>query len=198
MEANGLECIDATCPFVKKIHRIVEQKSTEGYHVIVVGDPKHPEVEGIVGWCPGPVTVLETPDQAENFVKTEGEKLCIVSQTTYNYNKFQYIVEIFEKKGYNDSVVNTICNATEERQRSAKTIAAEADVMIVIGGKHSSNSRKLYEICQRECEHTYFIQTLDDLHLDLPKSVRLVGITAGASTPNKIIEEVQNYVRINF
>ena len=198
MEANGLECIDATCPFVKKIHRIVEQKSTEGYHVIVVGDPKHPEVEGIVGWCHGPVTVLETPEQAENFVKTEGEKLCIVSQTTYNYNKFQYIVEIFEKKGYNDSVVNTICNATEERHRSAKTIAADADVMIVIGGKHSSNSRKLYEICQRECVHTYFIQTLDDLHLDLPKAVRLVGITAGASTPNKLIEEVQNYVRINF
>ena len=80
----------------------------------------------------------------------------------------------------------------------AKAIAAEADVMIVIGGKHSSNSRKLYEICQRECVHTYFIQTLDDLHLDLPKAVRLVGITAGASTPNKLIEEVQNYVRINF
>ena len=198
LEQRGLVYHDATCPFVKKIHRIVELKSNEGYHVIVVGDPKHPEVEGIVGWCPGPVTVLETPDQAENFVKTEGEKLCIVSQTTYNYNKFQYIVEIFEKKGYNDSVVNTICNATEERQRSAKAIAAEADVMIVIGGKHSSNSRKLYEICQRECVHTYFIQTLDDLHLDLPKAVRLVGITAGASTPNKLIEEVQNYVRINF
>ena len=198
MEANGLECIDATCPFVKKIHRIVEKKSEEGYHVIVVGDPKHPEVEGIVGWCRGPVTVLETPEQADKFEKKDGEKLCIVSQTTYNYNKFQYIVEIFEKKGYNDSVVNTICNATEERQRSAKTIAAEADVMIVIGGKHSSNSRKLYEICQRECEHTYFIQTLDDLHLDLPKAVRLVGITAGASTPNKLIEEVQNYVRSKF
>ena len=198
LNAKGIKIVDATCPFVKKIHRIVELKSNEGYHVIVVGDPKHPEVEGIVGWCPGPVTVLETPEQAENFVKTEGEKLCIVSQTTYNYNKFQYIVEIFEKKGYNDSVVNTICNATEERQRSAKTIAADADVMIVIGGKHSSNSRKLYEICQRECEHTYFIQTLDDLHLDLPKAVRLVGITAGASTPNKLIEEVQNYVRINF
>ena len=198
METNGLECIDATCPFVKKIHRIVEKKSEEGYHVIVVGDPKHPEVEGIVGWCRGPVTVLETPEQADKFEKKDGEKLCIVSQTTYNYNKFQYIVEIFEKKGYNDSVVNTICNATEERQRSAKAIAAEADVMIVIGGRHSSNSRKLYEICQRECEHTYFIQTLDDLHLDLPKAVRLVGITAGASTPNKLIEEVQNYVRINF
>ena len=173
LEARGIAYHDATCPFVQKIQRIAAQAEKEG-------------------------AVLETPEQAENFVKTEGEKLCIVSQTTYNYNKFQYIVEIFEKKGYNDSVVNTICNATEERQRSAKAIAAEADVMIVIGGKHSSNSRKLYEICQRECVHTYFIQTLDDLHLDLPKAVRLVGITAGASTPNKLIEEVQNYVRINF
>ena len=155
-------------------------------------------MEGIKGWCEGPVTVISSHEEAENLAFPEGEKLCVVSQTTFNYNKFQELVEIFEKKGYNDSVVNTICNATEERQRSAKTIAADADVMIVIGGKHSSNSRKLYEICQRECEHTYFIQTLDDLHLDLPKAVRLVGITAGASTPNKLIEEVQNYVRINF
>ena len=198
LEEKGLECIDATCPFVKRIHRIVEKESREGSHIVIIGNPGHPEVEGIVGWCSGSATVLEEPEEAMNFIPPEGRKLCVVSQTTFNYNKFQYIVEIFEKKGYNDSVVNTICNATEERQRSAKTIAAEADVMIVIGGKHSSNSRKLYEICQRECEHTYFIQTLDDLHLDLPKAVRLVGITAGASTPNKLIEEVQNYVRINF
>ena len=94
--------------------------------------------------------------------------------------------------------MNTICNATEERQTEAREIAAKADAMIVIGGTHSSNTRKLYEICKDECENTHFIQTLDDLHLDLPKSVGLVGITAGASTPNNIIEEVQNYVRINF
>ncbi len=198
MERNGLEYVDATCPFVKRIHRIVEEKSKEGCHILVVGNPGHPEVQGIVGWCYGPVTVLETPKQAEDFEPKEGEKLCIVSQTTYNYKKFQYIVEIFQKKGYNDSVVNTICNATEERQTQAMALAREADVMIVIGGKHSSNTRKLYDICSRECADTYFIQTLDDLHLDLPKAVRLVGITAGASTPNKIIEEVQNYVRINF
>ena len=198
MEQNGLEYVDATCPFVKRIHRIVEEKSKEGCHILVVGNPDHPEVQGIVGWCHGPVTVLETPEQAEDFKPKEGEKLCIVSQTTYNYKKFQYIVEIFQKKGYNDSVVNTICNATEERQTQAMALAREADVMIVIGGKHSSNTRKLYDICSRECADTYFIQTLDDLHLDLPKAVRLVGITAGASTPNKLIEEVQNYVRINF
>ncbi|MCR5399257.1 MAG: 4-hydroxy-3-methylbut-2-enyl diphosphate reductase, partial [Lachnospiraceae bacterium] len=120
------------------------------------------------------------------------------SQTTFNYNKFQEIVDYIEKKGYYINVVNTICNATEERQKAAEELAARADCMIVIGGAHSSNSRKLYDICRERCECTHFIQTLDDLHLELPKSVRLVGITAGASTPNNIIEEVQNYVRNEF
>ena len=198
MDEKGIEYVDATCPFVKRIHKIVAEESKKGSRIIIIGNPDHPEVEGIRGWAGENVTVIKNAEEAEKFENTTSERICIVSQTTYNYNKFQYIVEIFEKKGYNDSVVNTICNATEERQRSAKAIAAEADVMIVIGGKHSSNSRKLYEICQRECVHTYFIQTLDDLHLDLPKAVRLVGITAGASTPNKLIEEVQNNVRINF
>ena len=198
LERRGLECIDATCPFVKRIHRVVEKESQAGKHIVVVGNPEHPEVQGIVGWCKGPVKVLETPEEALAYPENGGQDVCIVAQTTYNYKKFQYIVEIFQKKGYNDSVVNTICNATEERQQSARQLAGEADVMRVIGGKNSSNTRKLYEICSRECENTYFIQTLDDLHLELPKAVRLVGITAGASTPNKLIEEVQNYVRINF
>ncbi len=198
LEEKGLECVDATCPFVKRIHGIVEKESGEGKHIVVVGNPGHPEVEGILGWCRGQATVLETAEEAEKFVPPAGQKICVVSQTTFNYNKFQDIVEIFEKKGYNVSVVNTVCNATEERQRSARVLAGEADVMIVIGGKHSSNTKKLYDICSEECAQTYFIQTLDDLHLELPKSVRLVGITAGASTPNKLIEEVQNYVRINF
>ncbi|MBQ9135511.1 MAG: 4-hydroxy-3-methylbut-2-enyl diphosphate reductase [Lachnospiraceae bacterium] len=198
IESQGLTLIDATCPFVKRIHKIVEKESNEGKQIVVIGNPGHPEVEGIVGWCNDGATVMETVEEAENFVPKEGKEVCIVSQTTFNYNKFQYIVEIFQKKDYNVTVANTICNATEERQKEAKEIAASVDAMIVIGGRHSSNTRKLYEICSKECPNTYFIQTLDDLHLELPKSVRLVGITAGASTPNNIIEEVQNYVRINF
>ncbi|MBR1771388.1 MAG: 4-hydroxy-3-methylbut-2-enyl diphosphate reductase [Lachnospiraceae bacterium] len=198
MEQRGLECIDATCPFVKRIHKIVAQAGEDGMEVVIAGNAGHPEVEGIKGWCSGPVTVIETEEEAQNFIARDGQKVCLVSQTTFNYNKFQSIVEIFQKKGYNDNVVNTICNATEERQHSARVLAAEADVMIVIGSKNSSNSRKLYEICSAECARTYFIQTLDDLRLELPKAVRLVGITAGASTPNNLIEEVQNYVRINF
>ena len=198
LEQNGLECVDATCPFVKRIHNIVSKESAAGKHIIIVGNAGHPEVEGIMGWCNGPLNVLETVEEAEKLVIPQGKPIHIVSQTTFNYNKFQHIVEIFEKKGYNNSVANTICNATEERQTEAREIASQADVMIVIGGKHSSNTRKLYEICSSECANTYFIQTLDNLHLELPKSVGLVGITAGASTPNKLIEEVQNYVRINF
>ena len=196
---KGFVCVDATCPSVRRIHRIAERESLAGKHILIAGNPVHPEVEGIVGWCRGPVTVLESPEDAEKYAPLEGENLCLLSQTTYNYKKFQHIVEIFQKKGYNDIVVNTICNATEKSQAEARAIAAQADIMIVIGGRHSSNTAKLYEICRGECEHTYFIQTLDDLHLEeIPKSARLVGITAGASTPNKLIEEVQNYVRVNF
>ena len=198
MEENGITCVDATCPFVKRIHKIVDKESALGKKIIVIGNDGHPEVEGIKGWSNTPAVVIEKEEEALEFSCKLDEKICIVSQTTFNYNKFKELVEIFQKKGYDISVVNTICNATEERQTEAKKIAAEADVMIVIGGTHSSNTRKLYEICKNECENTHFIQTLDDLNLELPKSVRLVGITAGASTPNNIIEEVQNYVRINF
>lgn len=198
IDRQGLKCVDATCPFVKRIHNIVEKESAAGKKIVIIGNAGHPEVEGIMGWSKTPATVIETSEEARLFTCNEDDEICIVSQTTFNYNKFQDMVEIFMKKGYNVIVVNTICNATEERQTEAGEIAAKVDVMIVIGGKHSSNTQKLYEICRQECANTYFIQTLEDLHLDLPKSVRLVGITAGASTPNNIIEEVQNYVRINF
>ena len=195
---SGLECVDATCPFVKRIHNIVEKESVAGKKIIIIGNAGHPEVEGIMGWSHTPASVIESAEEAENFNCKKDEMLCIVSQTTFNYNKFKDLVEIFQKKGYNANVVNTICNATEERQTQAREIAARVDAMIVIGGKHSSNTRKLYEICKEKCANTYFIQTLDDLHLELPETAALVGITAGASTPNNIIEEVQNYVRINF
>lgn len=198
IEEKGLECIDATCPFVKRIHRIVEKESADGKKIIIIGNQGHPEVEGIMGWSQSATSVIESAEEAEKFVCEKEEELCIVSQTTFNYNKFKDLVEIFQKRGYNVNVVNTICNATEERQTEAGEIAAKVDVMIVIGGRHSSNTRKLYEICSEKCASTYFIQTLDDLHLELPKTAALVGITAGASTPNNIIEEVQNYVRINF
>ena len=195
---TGLNIIDATCPFVKRIHKIVGEESAKGKSIIVVGSKSHPEVEGIVSYAGESVYVIESPEKAREFDGDKSLEYTVVSQTTFNRNKFQETIEILNNYGYNINVVNTICNATDERQSEAETIASKADVMIVIGGANSSNSRKLFEICSQKCINTYFIQTLDDLHLDLPKSVGLVGITAGASTPKNIIEEVQNYVRTNF
>ena len=198
LEAHHITVVDATCPFVKKIHRIVEKQTAEGRRVIIIGSPEHPEVLGIRGWGNDTTLVVEKPEQIDDLLLSKEEKLCIVSQTTFNYKKFQDLVEKFEKKGYDILVLNTICNATQERQVEARRIASEVDAMIVIGGRHSSNTQKLYEICQKECKNTYFIQSLGDFNPECVNSVRSVGITAGASTPNQIIEEVHTNVRIKF
>ena len=198
MEGKGLNLVDATCPFVKKIHNIVKRESAAGKHIIIIGNPDHPEVQGIKGWAGKDVTVIQNPEEAEAFFVNPERKVCIVSQTTFNYNKFKELVEIISKKSYDINVLNTICNATKERQTEAQAIADTVDAMIVIGDKHSSNTQKLFEICNKACKDTYYIQTLGDLDLNQLRSVRSVGITAGASTPNNIIEEVQNNVRIIF
>lgn len=260
LKEKGLEYIDMTCPFVKRIHEIVSRESTHS-HIVIIGNPGHPEVEGIRGWSKTPAAVISTPEEAcrydpeeyrrqeacrydsekyqhqeaqqrnsegnqhqeaqrcnpEKYQRQEaavpeenwhdqpvkqGDKavhsICVVSQTTFNYNKFQEIIEKFRKKGYDIDIMNTICDATRKRQAEAQEIASDADIMIVVGDTQSSNSKKLYEICRQECVRTYFIQTSRDLELKVDDTVRKIGITAGASTPNNIIEEVQNYVRSIF
>ena len=196
----GHEIVDATCPFVLKIHKIVKEAAEKDCFVVIVGDKNHPEVQGIKScagkWC----RVIDSIDEVEDCAKecNEAQKdLVIVSQTTFNYNKFQYLVEIFRKKVYHKSnVLNTICNATEERQKEAADIAANVDAMIVVGGRNSSNTQKLFEICSGICEKTFFIETADDMDFSLLKGLNKVGITAGASTPNIIIEEVQTRCQI--
>ncbi len=195
LDRDGIEVVDATCPFVKKIHRLVKEQEALGRQIIITGNRSHPEVEGIRSCCQKEAIILETVEEAQNFTLDKSIPVTIVSQTTFNYNKFEELVEIISKKGYDIIVLNTICNATQERQKEAAEIAREADAMIVIGGSHSSNTQKLYEICKKECKNTYYIQTLVDLDLDVLKSMGSVGITAGASTPNNIIEEVHTNVR---
>ena len=190
LKENDVEIVDATCPYVKKIHRIVEKQSAEGRKVLIIGSEDHPEVQGIKGWGDERTVVIEDMDDFLKLQLPENEKLCIVSQTTFNYKKFQDIVEKISKTRYDITVLNTICNATQERQVEAMRIASQVDVMLVIGGKHSSNTQKLYDICRKECKNTYYIQTLGDFNPECISSVRRVGITAGASTPNNIIEEV--------
>lgn len=200
------EIVDSTCPFVKKIHDTVQKYAGEGYDIVIVGSREHPEVQGILGWClpqggsdsatadSGTVlsgTVVETEAEMEAFRPSNSEKkVCVVAQTTFNYKKFKDLVEIISKKGYDIIAVNTICNATAERQQEASELAAQSDAMIVIGGRNSSNSRKLFEISKNQCENTYFIQTLEDLDITCIESSASLGITAGASTPKNIIQEV--------
>ena len=189
LSSHGHLVMDATCPFVKKIHKSVSKHSDR--HIIIVGDTLHPEIQGIVGWCENDnYTVIQDVEDANKLKLPLSSKLCIVAQTTFNYNRFEELVEIISKKGYDILVLNTICNATQLRQTEAYELAKNSDAMIVIGGKQSSNTRKLYEICKKECENTYYIQKPDDLDLNSFKSFRNVGITAGASTPHNIIKEV--------
>ena len=201
---SGAKIVDATCPFVLKIHKIVKDASAEGDQIVIIGNEKHPEVEGIMGWSETPVHVVDTVEKAEKLKLDKSKNVRVVSQTTFNYNKFKDLVEILRKKSYDNNVLNilnilnTICNATEERQKEAKNIAGEVDTMLVIGGRHSSNTQKLFEICKEECGNTYYIQTPVDLDSEMFQCSSYVGITAGASTPKKIIEEVQEHVRIKF
>ena len=192
IKSYGFELIDATCPFVKKIHNIVDEESKKGKTIIITGDEKHPEVQGIIGWCNNMPIIVDSITKAENYADKIGGDIVLVSQTTFNNIKFKELVEFYKKKDYNICVYNTICNATEVRQTETDKLASNVDVMIVIGGKHSSNTQKLYEISKKQCKNTYYIQTLVDMDLTVIESAKRVGITAGASTPNIIIKEVHD------
>ncbi len=198
VKQSGHRVVDATCPFVKKIHAIVSVQSGKKKTVVIIGNPKHPEVMGIKGWGDENTYAVENIEQFINLNLKKDEEIVIVAQTTFNHKKFQEIIDKILFLGYDVRCFNTICNATQERQAEAKNIASNVDAMIVIGDKKSSNTGKLVEICQEECKNTVFIQTLEDLNYDALLSVDSVGITAGASTPKHIIEEVQNIVRSKF
>ena len=198
VKSTGHRIVDATCPFVKKIHAIVSVQSGKGNTVVIIGNPKHPEVMGIKGWGNENTYAVENIEEFIDLGLKKDKEIIIVAQTTFNHKKFKEIIDKMLLLGYHVRCFNTICSATQERQAEAKKIASNVDAMIVIGDKKSSNTGKLVEICQEECENTVFIQTLEDLNYDALLSVDSVGITAGASTPKHIIEEVQNIVRSKF
>lgn len=157
--------------------------------IIIIGNDEHPEVEGIKGWCKSKVYVIDSVEDVKEL-SIFNDKICVVSQTTFNHKLYEDIIDKI-KSIFNDAyIVNTICNATQERQEEAILLAKDSDVMIVIGGKHSSNTQKLYKICEKECSNTFYIQKSSDLELDKIGSDAKIGITAGASTPNNIIKEV--------
>ena len=186
LEDKQVDIVDATCPFVKNIHRIVENKSNEGYNIIIIGDANHPEVKGIKGWCDN----SEIIDSEEDIKNISGNKICIVAQTTFNREKWKNIVKSIIGLAKETLIFDTICSATDERQSEVREISKTVDAMIIIGGKESSNSRKLYDISKENCENSIFIETEDELEIENLKNCEKIGISAGASTPQYTIDKV--------
>lgn len=185
---RGIPYVDLTCPFVKKIHTIVQQKSVEGYTIVIVGDKTHPEVQGICGWCKNSVIALDISDLRGKI--KDSEKVCLVSQTTMDKQTFEKIEKFLKNHCQTVVVFDTICNATAIRQAEAMELAAQSDCMIVIGGRHSANTAKLADICRRQCACVYTIECFEELPQNINMSGGTLGITAGASTPPWIIKEV--------
>lgn len=192
---EGFHIIDATCPYVKKIHRIVNEFSKKGDTIIIVGNPDHPEIIGIKGHSTKEPYIVSTVEEAEALDIPKDETLCIVAQTTFNTLKFKEIIEIFVQKGYHVDIKETICSATKERQQAAIELSKKVDLMLVVGGKNSSNTKKLYQLCKNQCDKTYHIETIEDLEKVQLCDAEVIGVTAGASTPKNIIQEVITHVR---
>ena len=189
-KAQGLEILDGTCPFVKKIHDIVHEKKAEGLGIIIVGDGTHPEVIGINGWCDNNAVILASVEEAQTKEIPPMPCYAVVVQTTFRQEKFDKILQILQERGIQMQVHQTICSATEKRQQEAETLSQKMDAMVVIGGKNSSNTQKLVEICAKNCRNTVHIETKCDLVLNNFKRGDKIGVTAGASTPPAIIKEV--------
>lgn len=186
----GHEVIDLTCPFVAKIHNIVHEHFVKGYSIIIIGDKYHPEVTGINGHCDYQAFIVY--DSLDDLYKFdfEDKKICVVAQTTINREKFTAAVDIIKEYSPSALIFDTICGATKQRQAETAELSAKSDIMLVVGGNHSSNTRKLYEISRRRCPQTFSIETFEDLPQNVIYKNKKIGITAGASTPGCIIEEV--------
>lgn len=192
--------VDATCPFVKKIHNTVESYSEKGYKIVIVGDENHPEVQGILGWCENAVVICDPNDVSEAVFSEE--KMCVVAQTTFEQKKWQEIKNKILKIHPKCDIIDTICNATHKRQAEAEAISKSSDAVIVVGGRESSNTKRLAQVAGKYCENIYLIEGADEISdVDFSK-YNSIGVTAGASTPACIIKEVITMVEektiINF
>lgn len=186
--AKNLEIVDATCPFVKKAQDHVANLSNTGYDVVVVGDADHPEVQGIVSYATGRVFVVSCGEEAERLPRMS--KIGVVAQTTQSFENLKQVVTVCLAKGGEIRVFHTICDATAVRQEEAKALAGKVDCMVVIGGYNSANTKRLAEVCAELLPRTYHIETASQLDPCWFDAVEKVGVTAGASTPKWVIDEV--------
>ncbi|HHW46290.1 MAG TPA: bifunctional 4-hydroxy-3-methylbut-2-enyl diphosphate reductase/30S ribosomal protein S1 [Clostridiales bacterium] len=199
---RGIEIADATCPYVKKIHRVVSEASREGRVVLIAGDPLHSEVIGIRGHCNGESYVFSDESSLYDFIEQHPElqnmPITVVAQTTFNAQLWQNCQKILKKVYTNAVIFDTICNATSIRQEEAEQLAKQCDMMIIVGGKHSSNTAKLKEVCERYCGRCIHVETAAELRDVDFSGIQTVGVVAGASTPAGIIKEVLNTMSENL
>lgn len=190
----NISCVDATCPFVKKIHNIVTEAGEKNIPVLIAGNKNHPEVEGIIGHCSSNCYTFNNDEELNNllvnFPIEKNSELFVVAQTTFSKKEWKKCLKTVKKVYTNAKIFDTICKATSERQKEADLISGNSDLMIVIGDRHSSNTAKLYDICKSRCADTFLIETAKELDKDLVSKSRSIGVTAGASTPARIIKEV--------
>lgn len=195
LEDMGARVIDATCPFVRKIHKLAEEQTQQGRQVVIVGSPDHPEVIGINGWCGNSAIIDDNIDRLKEFFTREKDAennilYSVVAQTTFSKEKFTEFTN-FLKKSFDKAIIfDTICSATSMRQQETVKIASEVDLMVIVGGRNSSNTRKLYDISKEICPAVLWAETADDIEANALNNIFIVGVTAGASTPDWIIEEV--------
>ena len=186
-ESRGLELVDATCPHVKKAQLSANELAEQGYHVVIIGEKRHPEVQSIGEWAGGDADIVETEEEAEKLGSFP--RLGIVSQTTFSGERFKSIVSVLLEKSRDVRILRTICTATDQRQKAAQELAKKVDVMLVIGGKNSANTTRLAQLCAKICP-THHIETAEELQAGWFENIEKIGITAGASTPDWIIKEV--------
>ena len=192
LEEKNVEVVDATCVKVKKIHKIVEEFKNKDYNIIIVGDENHPEVQGIAGWCNNEADIIKNPEELKNIIEPS-KKYCLVCQTTFNLNIFEEILKTIEINNYSNIIVyNTICEATRKRQEACVALASKCTVMLIVGGKNSSNTKKLYELSKELCKNTFLIENYKEIPYNYIDKNTIVGVSAGASAPDWIIEEVIN------
>ena len=189
--ARNCKIIDATCPFVKKIQQLAEKAHRKGKQVVIVGDRLHPEVKGINGWCDNSAITVNSVEDAEGVLENHNRNLFfLVAQTTIKKELLDAVIRVFETNNVHVEVNNTICNATALRQKSCAELAEICDAMLIIGGRESSNTGKLFEISEKKCKKTFFVEKIEDLPLHQIAKCNKIGIAAGASTPECVIKEV--------
>jgi 4-hydroxy-3-methylbut-2-enyl diphosphate reductase len=193
LEEKASKVVDATCPFVTRVQKLARRAAEQNRHVIVVGNPDHPEMIGVKGYAPEHAFVIKDETEVAGLPKLNNP--LVVSQTTIKAKTFYDTAEAVKTKTDDEvQIVNTICSATRDRQDAARALAGEVDAFYIIGGRHSSNSRKLLTVCKEQCEKSFLIETEDEINAQDLIGVETVGVTAGASTPNWLIEKIVKHL----